>query len=81
MIIFEGGPFLLEVVPLSGGRLRYPDGRVPPPRRHRRRRRRSRNAAAGRVTRGAVGLGCNSIDILGMSPTLSLIMFGVVRHH
>ena len=28
----------------------------------------------------AAGQGCNSIDILGMSPNLSLIMFGVVRH-
>ena len=24
--------------------------------------------------------GCNSIDILGMSPNLSLIMFGVLEH-
>ena len=26
------------------------------------------------------GQGCNSIDILGKSPNLSLIMFGVLRH-
>ena len=25
-------------------------------------------------------LGCNSIDILGISPNLSLIIFGVFRH-
>ena len=42
-----------------------------------------RQEVAGAVAGGAGRArlqGCNSVDILGMSPDLSLIMFGVLRH-